>query len=187
MKSLKTTKTRSDGGASALGQAAETKRFKTPNRPRITSMLVPLDFSKASNKALAYAAALAEEFDATLTLLYVVEPVALPDFVASFPLMLERDEVTEVCEKKIKSLALKAGIDEARIHQVLVRHGKPYNEIVSAARTLKMDMIVIATHGYSGLTHALLGSVAERVVQHAPCPVLVVREKEREFIGDTQD
>lgn len=187
MKPIKYLKTRSEGGVSALAPAASTKRFKSPGRPRVASLLVPVDFSSASNKAVAYAASLAEEFDAKITLLYVVEPVALPDFVQSFPLMLEREELTTVCENKIKSLARKAGLDEARVEKVLVRHGKPYHEIVSAARTLKADMIVVATHGYSGLTHALLGSVAERVVQHAPCPVLVVREKEREFIGDATE
>lgn len=146
-------------------------------------MLVPVDFSVASRKALAYAASLAEEFDAKITLLYVIEPIALPDFVNSFPLMIPRDEMNSLCEGKLKSLAGKSGLPEARIEKVIVRDGKPFHEIVGAARTLKIDMIVIATHGYSGLTHALLGSVAERVVQHAPCPVLVVREKEREFIS----
>jgi nucleotide-binding universal stress UspA family protein len=65
--------------------------------------------------------------------------------------------------------------------QAEVRTGKPYNEIVLAAKKLGADLIVIATHGYSGLKRALLGSTAERVVRYAPCPVLVVREKEKEF------
>ena len=61
--------------------------------------------------------------------------------------------------------------------------GPPHREITQAARQLKVDLIVIANRGYSGWKHAMLGSVAERVVQYAPCPVLVVREKEHDFVS----
>ena len=57
----------------------------------------------------------------------------------------------------------------------IVKHGKSYQEIVKAAKKLKADMIVISTHGYTGLKHTIMGSTAERVVRHAPCPVLVLR------------
>ena len=66
------------------------------------------------------------------------------------------------------------------VEQTLVRHGVPYVEVTDAARTLKMDLIVITTHGYTGLKHVFLGSTAERIVRHAPCPVLTVREKEHD-------
>ena len=65
----------------------------------------------------------------------------------------------------------------------LVRSGSPAIEIIAAAKELDADVIVISTHGYTGLTHVFLGSVAEHVVRRAPCPVLVVREKEHEFIA----
>ena len=64
----------------------------------------------------------------------------------------------------------------------LVRVGKPYHEITSAARELNIDLIVISTHGYTGLKHVVLGSTAERVIRHAPCPVLTVREREHDFV-----
>jgi nucleotide-binding universal stress UspA family protein len=64
----------------------------------------------------------------------------------------------------------------------VVRLGHPYQEITDAARELKVDLIVISTHGYTGLKHVLLGSTAERIVRHAPCPVLTVREKEQDFV-----
>ena len=64
----------------------------------------------------------------------------------------------------------------------LVRVGHPYQEITQAAQELKADLIVIATHGYTGLKHILLGSTAERVVRHASCPVLTVREREHDFV-----
>jgi universal stress protein A len=61
---------------------------------------------------------------------------------------------------------------------VLVYHGKAFNQIVTAARSLQIDLIIIATHGYTGLDKMLLGSTAERVVRHAPCPVLTVRQRQ---------
>ncbi|HMJ66829.1 MAG TPA: universal stress protein, partial [Candidatus Binatia bacterium] len=73
-------------------------------------------------------------------------------------------------------------VEEQTPVQAEVRIGKPHHEIVSLAKVLGADLIVIATHGYSGLKHAVLGSTAERVVRHATCPVLVVREKEKDFI-----
>jgi universal stress protein A len=72
-------------------------------------------------------------------------------------------------------LAAKNGIPDEVLHKILVRTGSPFHEITEAARTLKVDLIIIATHGRSGLTRALLGSTAERVVRHATCPVLVLR------------
>jgi nucleotide-binding universal stress UspA family protein len=71
---------------------------------------------------------------------------------------------------------------EPLVEKYLVRNGRSFHEIVSAARSLKSDLIVISTHGRTGLSRALLGSTTERVVQHAPCPVLVVRPNEREFL-----
>jgi nucleotide-binding universal stress UspA family protein len=58
-----------------------------------------------------------------------------------------------------------------------VRFGRSFHEIAAAARTLKADLIIISTHGYTGLKHAVLGSTTERVVRHASCPVLVVRQR----------
>jgi nucleotide-binding universal stress UspA family protein len=88
----------------------------------------------------------------------------------------------EVCGSKLRKLMRKTSISDALIDHPLVRKGRPHREIVEAARTLKVDLIVISTHGYTGVNRALLGSVTERVVREAPCPVLVVREREHDFI-----
>ena len=141
---------------------------------QVRSILVPIDFSAPAEKALDYAVGLANQFGAKLTLLNVVEPVATPDF-ASYPLMMENDKVVANAKKHLEQLCTKAHIDEARVEKTLVRNGVPYREITDAARTLKADLIVISTHGYSGLAHVFMGSTAERVVRHAECPVLVVR------------
>jgi nucleotide-binding universal stress UspA family protein len=143
----------------------------------VKSILVPIDFSASSEQALAYAVPLARACGARLTLLHVVEPVATPDFAASFPLVLENDRVMAECKAHLARVARDLKIQPPLLEKLLVRQGRSFNEIAGAARTLKADLIVIATHGYTGLKHALLGSTAERVVRHAPCPVLVVRER----------
>lgn len=150
---------------------------------RIQYILVPIDFSEPSRKALDYAVPFARQFGAKLTLLHVVEPVAAPDFANSFPLMVENDKITAACKAQLQLLIKQKAIEPKLVEKTLVRQGRSFHEISEAARTLKVDLIIIATHGYTGLKHAFLGSTAERVVRHAPCPVLVVREHEHEFIA----
>jgi len=141
----------------------------------IKSILVPVDFSGPSRKALSFAASFAGKFGARLTVLNVVEPVATPDFMQSFPLAMEDDEIMAGCKKELERAVKQAGIPPRLVEKTLVRFGRSFHEITEAARTLKVDLIIIATRGHTGLKHALLGSTAERVVRHAPCPVLVVR------------
>jgi nucleotide-binding universal stress UspA family protein len=64
----------------------------------------------------------------------------------------------------------------------VVQLGKPYEEIISLAKARRVDLIILATHGYTGVERLFLGSTTEKVIRHAPCPVLVVREKERDFL-----
>lgn len=139
---------------------------------RIQTILVPTDFSEPSVKALRYAKELAEQFDAKLILLHVIEPIGpTPDF-ATNPLVLDPGALMESAQEGLRKFAVKEGIEEASAH---VRHGVPYDEISQAANELRADLICIATHGYTGLKHMFMGSTAERVVRHAPIPVLVVR------------
>ena len=157
------------------------KKVNPCERPaaKLTSILVPIDFSSASTKAVVYAAAMAKQFGAKITPLFVVE---LPEIVGIFHLLLEDGEMKDVCKSKLLKFMRKASVPGELIADVLVRKGRPHREITEAARTLKVDLIVISTHGYTGVNRALLGSVTERVIREAPCPVLVVREREHEFI-----
>jgi nucleotide-binding universal stress UspA family protein len=141
----------------------------------IKSILVPLDFSPPSKKALSYAVAVARQFKAKLTLLHVVEPVAAPEFVA--PLALDEDKVIAAAKEELEEVVTAARVPRGLVEKVLVRVGRSYHEIADAARTRKADLIIISTHGYTGLKHAVLGSTTERVVRHASCPVLVVRQR----------
>lgn len=152
---------------------------------QIEFILVPTDFSEPSKKALDYAVRLAEQFGAKLALLHVVEPIPAPDFANAFPLMMENDKVKAACKAQLERLVKQKAIRPDLVEKTLVRQGRSFHEIADAARTLKADLIVISTHGYTGLKHAMLGSTTERVVRHAPCPVLVVRAGEQEFVRST--
>jgi universal stress protein A len=94
---------------------------------------------------------------------------------------LERS-LQEESKKKLMTLA-KEQIPVDISSETLVKIGYASEEIVKAANQLPADLIVISTHGHTGLRHVFLGSVAEHVVQRAPCPVLVVREREREILA----
>ena len=148
----------------------------TPATLRLRSILVPLDFSPSSNKALDYAAKFARQFGAKLTLVHVVEPVTMPDFDASFPLALANGPLIAAAKNELERAVKSARIPDGTVEKILVRFGRSFHEIAEVARARKVDLIIISTHGYTGMKHALLGSTTERVVRHAPCPVLVVRQ-----------
>jgi universal stress protein A len=139
---------------------------------KLTCLLVPIDFSPASQQALGLAVPLAKQFGAKLILLHVIEPAAYP---AEFGyLAMDNDDLARTARGRLEQLARKS-VPRGLVERVVVRTGRAFQEITSAARTLRADLIVLTTRGRTGLKHALLGSTAERVVRHAACPVLVVR------------
>lgn len=148
---------------------------------RLKKILVPIDFSPPSKNAFKYAVRFAEEFGGELTLLYVLEPQSMTGFMAipEAPAFVESDIVA--AGKNLRSFI--ASVRNLKIERPhwKVRAGLPSHEIVEAAKEMDVDLIVIATHGYTGWKHFCIGSTAERVVRAAPCPVLVVREKQHEF------
>jgi universal stress protein A len=146
-------------------------------------ILVPIDFSPLSKKALQYGLRFAEEFRAGLTLLHVIEP----DVPSAFDGLMIAPPISPngnrtKCANRLKVLASSMPIRATNYVQSTVRTGLAACEIVEAAKEFEVDLIVIATHGYTGWKHFAIGSTAERVVRAAPCPVLVVREKEHEFV-----
>ena len=138
--------------------------------------LVPIDFSAHADQALDYAIALAQKLPARLTLVHVIHlmPLGIVDGGASLPPTyfetLEAD-VRQSLETYNKRVA-DAGLESA----VMILHGIPFQAIVDVARDEQVDMIIMGTHGRTGLKHVLLGSVAEKVLRLAPCPVLITRE-----------
>jgi nucleotide-binding universal stress UspA family protein len=152
------------------------------HRPvRLKKILVPIDFSAPSKNAFKYAVRFAEEFGGELTLLHVLEPQSMTGLMAipEATGFVESDIVA--AGKNLRSLA--GSVRNPRIERPRwkVRGGLPSHEIVEVAKEMDVDLIVVATHGYTGWKHFCIGSTAERVVRAAPCPVLVVREKQHEF------
>ena len=163
--------------ASERQSRVEPKLNGVCDKIHVKSILVPIDFSAPSIKAFKYAAAFAEQFSAKLTLVNVIEPIGTPDFSATNPLLMENEQLVKVAESKLAELA-REEIDPLTALYRQVLSGKPSTEIVNLARNRAIDLIVIGTHGRTGISHLLLGSTAEQVVRHAPCPVLVVRDQE---------
>lgn len=149
----------------------------------LRKILVPVDFSKCSLKALNYAVAFARQFKASITLLYVVQPYYLPgDFAGGVDYVALEKEIEENSLRELKALADKH-IGKKASYNVLLQTGRPVDQISRTADELNIDLIVISTHGHTGLKHVVLGSTAENVVRHAPCPVLTVRVEEHEFVN----
>lgn len=148
---------------------------------RIKRILVPVDFSENSRKAVTYASAFARQFGASLTFLHAVQVnYAYGEFGAIDFTSLER-EMRSGAQKELDALlgtARAAGLDA----EALIREGSPAKVIAEVASECAADLLVISTHGYTGLKHVLMGSIAEHVVRYAPCPVLVVRQQEKEFV-----
>jgi nucleotide-binding universal stress UspA family protein len=134
-------------------------------------ILCPIDFDGNSLDALRLARRIAERDKATLYVLHVVPPQ--DPLVMSAPAITQRDEEHARTElQKVSNAELK-GVD----HEVLLRFGHPAEEIVAAESETKAELLVMATHGRTGVSHFIMGSVAERVVRESACPVLTVRMK----------
>jgi len=146
------------------------------------NILVPIDMSVLSITGLQYAEDISEHFGSTITVLYVAD--------TDDPLEKARGSAKEA-EAKIKQAVAHLLLDHNVVTTSLnieVRHGSPAHEIVKASRELHSDLIVMCTHGRSGLSHMLMGSVAEKVVRTAICPVLTIKPDEfSELINITDE
>ncbi len=147
-----------------------------------TRILVPIDFSRHSELAMEFASALAQKFDANLVLMHaMVMPVyPLPEgYVAASPETLaEMLHKADAALKQRRKRALALGAPRV---EVVTTEGAAFAAIIEVARVKGCDLIVMGTHGRTGLKHALIGSVAEKVVRKAPCAVLTVRDSEHRF------
>ena len=149
----------------------------------IRNILVPVDFSRISIQTIETAKRLAHQFDGTIHLAHIHHWQYPADFVGPvlssgfLPESFEEDRTRQLAEQ-LKTIASKSGLSARdRTH---VRTGaSPFHEICRLAQEIPADLIVMPTHGYTGLRHVFLGSTAERVVQHSPCPVFIVRKKKQ--------
>jgi nucleotide-binding universal stress UspA family protein len=151
---------------------------------RIQNVLMATDFSEASERALEYARELARAFGASLHVMHVLEDLAAHAwttevYVAALPGVHE--EMEKQARERLDQLVAPDREGPLQIQTVL-RLGSPFVEIVRYAREAHIDLIVMGTHGRGAIAHMLLGSVAERVVRKAQCPVLTVRHEAHDFV-----
>ena len=148
-------------------------------------ILVATDFGEAADAALAYGRELARTFAAELDVIHVVENVLTRGFgaegyVASYPEL--QQEVEDAADRQLTSLLSPADRQTLRTKTMLLKSNSPAFTIVGYAKENDIDLIIMGTHGRGAIAHLLMGSVAERVVRTAPCPVLTVRHPEHEFV-----
>ncbi|MGE0824864.1 MAG: universal stress protein [Candidatus Binatia bacterium] len=144
---------------------------------QIKKILVPTDFSENAEHALSWALGLAADCKAKVLVFNAAPPMAsfaFPESVYYPDLARMEREVIADAEQRVAEFAAKHAGGGVTV-ETLVTLGEPVWEITQAAEREQVDLIVMGSHGRTGLSHVLLGSVAERVVRHAPCPVLVVR------------
>ena len=151
-----------------------------------TKLLAATDFSDDSNYALEYAEELARRFSAEMLVVHVDQPLA-PVMVSELSPGLDVSAMNRIAEEQ-RMLALRE-LDKltARLRdgglkaRSVLKVGAPFLEIINTAQSEGADLIVLGTHGRTGLAHVLMGSVAERVVRKAHCPVLTIRHPDRTF------
>lgn len=145
---------------------------------QIRSILLPTDFSECGNYALSYAASLARTFKASITCVHVIEPmvptVGYSGMTEPLPIADISDQLEDSAERELPKLAECEECTGLEIEELIV-HGEAASEIVRVAEERQVDLIVVSSHGRTGLGRILFGSTAEAIVRHAPCPVLVVK------------
>ena len=149
----------------------------------INKILHPTDFSANSNHALKYACAFANHFGAELHVVHVVADLALitlPPVDGYLPEGYYQD-AKKRAEEELAKIPDRELIGNATVIKKTL-DGSAFLEIIRYAHDNEIDIIVMGTHGYSGLTHMLMGSIAEKVVRKSPCPVLTVHPEEHEFV-----
>jgi nucleotide-binding universal stress UspA family protein len=151
----------------------------------LKKILVPTDFSEHSEHAAAYAVELARQYGSNEIHCIHVSDIPADLLATSAYYMTGPSEqfVEQVRDEGRKGLDafVKKNFKDVPVKAVFLE-GRPFVEIIRYARENEIDLIVISTHGRSGLKHALFGNVAEKVVRKAPCPVLVVKQEERDFV-----
>jgi universal stress protein A len=150
-------------------------------------ILWPTEFSTLSMKAGRYARGFREAFGAELHILHVCAPLVIPGATADQPLGGELAvygaEASPATHEALQRLVAEMfNGDSTIVCEALV--GTPWYEICEYAKRAAIDLIIVATHGLTGLRHVLIGSTAERIVQHAQCPVLTIKSLERDFMTE---
>ncbi len=151
--------------------------------PELRQVLLPTDFSGCANYALPYATAIARATGATIVCLHVVEPVVpavgYTGLAEPMPIADISEQLEDSAERELPRLTDREECAGLNVEEIIV-HGDAAAEIVRVAAEREVDLIVISSHGRTGLGRIIFGSTAEAVVRHARCPVLVVKPAEQE-------
>jgi len=154
---------------------------------RIQKILVPIDFSENSEKAVRYGIEIGRDRNASVSFLHIVNQRII-DAVQELNIRGYKGDFVKAVRKLIqdKENVLKQFVPMERLDGIqaefLVRKGEASEQIIKAAKEFNIDLIIVGSQGHSALASVLIGSVAQNVVHHAPCPVLIVRPVGRDFI-----
>ena len=153
---------------------------------QLKRVLLPTDFSESARHAFTYAVSFAREYQAELYLLHVVEVLPMGYAGELFPAAMTQvvDEISTYARDELQKLADEALRRGCATVSQRTAQGKPAAEIARVAQEESIDLIVLGTHGHGVLNRALFGSTTDRVTRKAPCPVLVCRQFEHEFVDE---
>jgi nucleotide-binding universal stress UspA family protein len=149
---------------------------------QIKTILFPTDFSNGARAAMDHAVSLARDYKAKLILLYVIQDISIAEWYIPSSLSVTDlvEDMQKSAGKEMDKWATEVSSKVKEVEKLVVR-GVPFVEIIKTAKEKDTDLIVIGTHGRTGIDHMLFGSTAEKVVRKAPCPVLTVRIAGKEF------
>jgi nucleotide-binding universal stress UspA family protein len=149
---------------------------------QIKTILFPTDFSNGARAAMDHAISLAGDYQAKLILLYVIQDISIAEWYIPSALSVTDliQDMQKSAEKEMDKWGAEAAAKVKNVEKLVIR-GVPFVEILKSAKDKNADLIVIGTHGRTGIDHMLFGSTAEKVVRKAPCPVLTVRIAGKEF------
>jgi nucleotide-binding universal stress UspA family protein len=151
----------------------------------LKKILVAADFSEPSDAALAYGRELARTFAASLTVLHIVDNILTRAYGAEGVVLVDQElqrEIETSAQRQVDGLLFDEDRQALGAVGLVITSNSPSAAIVTYARDASVDLIVMGTHGRGAIAQLLMGSVAERVVRIAPCPVLTVRHPEHEFL-----
>ena len=144
-------------------------------------ILCPIDHSDCSKEALKYAVSFAMKEEAKLLLLHIIDIRSFNEELDAISKQIPDEETFEQLRVKLLDCIPEEIRDDMDVEAIVIQ-GIPFVEIISTAKEKEIDMIVIGSHGRTGISHMMLGSVSEKVVRKAPCPVLTVRQPGHEFV-----
>lgn len=147
----------------------------------LKKILCPIDHSDCSKEALRYAVSFAMKDEAKLYLLHVIDIRSFDESIDAMSKQIPDDETLNQLKTKLLD-CIPEEIRSSMDVEAIVVQGIPFAEIISTARKENIDMIVIGSHGRTGIAHIMLGSVSEKVIRKAPCPVLTVRQSNHKFV-----